>query len=186
MTRLRHLAAVGAAAMLAGCGSSDDERGPGIPSELVQQITRQLDLVQDRIDVTRETDKVGSCNDVELRSIPDIEGLAAQVPKDTDPEIVDALEQGIVRLRELASQECSDLENRVDQNTETTPPETIPQETVTETAPQETTPQETETQPQEQTPGNGKEKKDKGNDGDATPPGQGGGGAPAPLPGEGN
>ena len=181
--RLRHLPVLlGAAALLAGCGSSDEERGPGIPSDLVQKITRQLDLVRDRIDVTRDTDKIGSCNDIELKSIPDIERLIAEAPEDTDQEIVDALEQGIVRLRELASQECSDLEDQIDQNTDTAPEETQPQETVTETVPEETTPPETETQPQETTPqdpqGRGPE--------DQGPPGQGGGGAAPPSDGEGD
>jgi len=184
--RPRHLLAlIGAAILLAGCGSGDDERGPGVPSDLARQIAAQLDLVQDRIDVTRDTDKIGSCNDIELKSAPDIDRLIALLPEDTDPEIVDTLEQGVARLRELASQECSDLEGRIDQNTDTTPAETVPEETApeeTDTQPPETIP---ETVPEEEaTPGGGKEKKDKDNGGGAVPPGQGGGGAPAPLPGE--
>ena len=168
-----------AAALVAGCGSDDDEPGPGIPSDLVRQISTQLDLIQDRLDVTRDTDKIGSCNDIELKSIPDIETLMTGIPDDTDPEIVDALEQGIARLRELASQECSDLEDQIGQETETTPEETTPQETVTETVPPETTPEETNTEPQQTTPqDNGSQGRGPQGEG---PPGQGGGGTVPPA-----
>jgi hypothetical protein len=172
-----------AAVLLAGCGSDDEEPGPGIPADLVAQFNQQLDLVRERLEVTRDTEKIGSCNDIELKSIPDLEALTEQVPDDTDPEIRDTLEQGISRLRELASQECSDLEDELDSQTNTTPEETVPEET---TPPEtETTPPETETTPPETTPEQQKKDKDKGGGG-ATPPGQGGGGLPAPLPGDGD
>ena len=180
--RLRHIAAVaGAAALLAGCGADDEPKGKGIPAESVAELVKRLEEVQRRFDEGVDNDNVGACNDIESDSIPGIETAVAGLPSDVDPDIREALENGIQRLRELAQEGCSGVEPA---ETETTPEETVTVETTpTET---ETTPTETETTPSDEVPP-GQQKKDKKKDNDgATPPGQGGGGLPAPLPGDGD
>lgn len=175
--RLRHLVAVaGAAVLLAGCGS-DDERGPGIPTEAVAAIEQRLDEIQRRFDDATQNDNVGACNDIDSDSFRAIEQTVAGLPSDVDPDVRDALESSLERLRQLTEEGCAEVEPA---ETDTTPEETTPPETVTETVPEETTP---ETVPEEEKPEKDKDKKD---DDGARPPGQGGGGAPAPLPEEGD
>ena len=170
----------------AGCGS-DDESGPGIPSTSAAQLSRELDLLRTRIDVTRERSAPGSCKDIETKSYPDIQRILDGLPDDTDSDVRGALEDSIDRLKELADSECSDLIEDIEQRREETTPEvttpppvqtqtTPPPETQTETTPPQET---TEEQPQEdQQNGNGN-----GN-GNGQDNGQSGG-QPAPPAGQG-
>jgi hypothetical protein len=160
-----------AAALLAGCGSDDDERGPGIPPDAVSAIEQRLDEIQRRFDDATENDNVGACNDIESDSIRSINQTVSGLPSDVDPDVRDALEASLERLRQLTEEGCAGVEPA---ETDTTPEETVPQETVTETVPEETTPEETEPEPQQTTP----------DDGGTTTPGQGGGAVP-PDDGEG-
>ena len=168
--RLRHLAAVAAAAaLLAGCGSDDDERGPGIPPDAVSAIEQRLDEIQRRFDDATENDNVGACNDIESDSFRSISQTVSGLPSDVDPDVRDALEGSLERLRQLTEEGCAGVEPA---ETDTTPEETVPQETVTETVPEETTPPpETEAEPEETGP------QGRGPDGEG-PPGQGGGTIP--------
>ena len=108
---------------------------------------------------------MGACNDIESDSFRSISQTVAGLPSDVDPDVRDALEASLDRLRQLTEEGCTDVEPA---ETDTTPEETIPEETVTETVPEETTPPETDTPPQETPP----------DDGGTTTPGQGGGAVP--------
>ena len=178
-----------------GCGSDEEEPGPGIPREAAAQLSRELDLVQERVDVTRERSAPGSCRDVESKSYPDIERIVEGLPDDTDPDVRRALERSIDRLKELTESECADLIEEIEKRREeTTPPVAPPPQP--EPPPEQTQPetQPPETQPEEKDPKNEEKDEDKdqgeGNgDGGLGPPGQGppgqdGGGQPAPAPGE--
>jgi hypothetical protein len=176
--RLRHLAAAaGAAALLAGCGSDDDPKGKGIPADAVAAIEQRLDEVQRRFDDATQNDNPGACEDIESDSFAEIDRRVTGLPSDVDPDVRDALESSLERLRQLTQEGCADVEPA---QTDTTPEETIPQETVTETVPEETTPPpEPETEPQQTAP------QGRGPDGQG-PPGQGGGGAVPPSDEEGD
>lgn len=188
------LAALMAGAVLlagAGCGSEDEEPGPGIPRAAANQLSRELDLVQERIDVTREQSAPGSCNDIESKSYPDIQRILEALPGDTDPDVRRALERSIDRLKELTEAECSELVEEIEKRQdEAPPPVTTPPPAP---APVPTTPQPTETeeQPKEKEKEKDKEQEQQPDEGDGEngggggpggqgPPGQGGGGQPAP------
>lgn len=195
--RHRQLAALAAGVALlaaAGCGSDDEETAPGIPRASAQQLRRELDLVQDRLDVTRRDGPIGSCNDIDAKSYRDIRALIEGLPDDTDPEVRRALEQSIERLKELTDAECEQLATEIRDRREATTPEPTPQPPPIQT---ETTPEQTDTQetvPDEKKPKKPKKPKDNGNgdDGGDDPqpggtevPGTGGGGQIAP-PAEGD
>ena len=176
-------------ALCAGCGGSGDEPGPGVPKATVDALVRELDLAEERLRVTRDDRKVGSCQDIESKSYPSIDALVSQIPDDTDPQVLEALEGGIARLRELTATECGDLAREIQQEEAESEPEPapLPQETIPEAPPEEEpTPEETEEEaPKEDKPKKEKEK-DNGGGGaappaaDPTQPGQGGGaGAPS-------
>ena len=172
----------------AACGSDEEEPAKGIPASATAALNRELDLVQERIDVTREQSEPGSCRDVDSKSYPDIQKILDDLPEDTDADIRRALERSIDRLKELTESECSQLIEEIEKRQEEAPPPvTTPQVPAQpETPPQETQP---ETAPEEEKPKQDKEpKQDEGQDeGDGGngptgqgPPGQGGGGQPAP------
>ncbi len=202
MTRARALLAalLAGAVLLAGggCGSEEEEPGPGIPRAAADQLTRELDLVQERIDVTRERSAPGACNDVQSKSYPDIQRILDALPDDTDPEVRRALERSIDRLKELADSECSELVQEIEEREEETPAP-LPTTPPAPVQPPQTTPEPTETKPKERKPKPKDEEKkpeepeqdgqDKGDGGAGPngqgPPGQGGGGQPAPPAGEG-
>ena len=166
IARLTRLAAVaGAAMLLAGCGSDDDPEGEGIPRAAITAIEQRLDEIQRRFDDATQNDNVGACNDIESDSFRAISQTVGDLPSDVDPDVRDALESSLERLRQLTEEGCADVEPV---ETDTTPEETVPEETVTETVPEETTPEETEPEPQPTTP----------DDGGTTTPGQGGGAVP--------
>ena len=177
-----HLTALlGAAVLVAGCGSDDEPEGKGIPAESAATLQQRLEEIQRRFDdATDSTPNVGACNDIERDSVRVIRSTVASLPNDVDPDVRDTLEAGIERLRELVRDGCADVEPAETETMpeEAPPPETPPEQTATE--PEEAT---TETTPSEEPPG--QQKKDKDNGG-GTPPGQGGGGLPAPLPEEGD
>ncbi|MDQ4049089.1 MAG: hypothetical protein M3131_06890 [Actinomycetota bacterium] len=175
-----------------GCGSEEEKPGPGIPRTAADQLRRELDLVQERIDVTREQSKPGSCRDVDSKSYPDMQEILAGLPGDTDPDVRRALERSIDRLKELTESECSELIEEIEKRREESPPQVTPPPAPVQPEPApEPTP--TETQPQEKEPKEKKPKKDDDKDNgdggvgpnDQGPPGQGGGGQPAPVPDDG-
>lgn len=195
MRRNAKLAAVAASTALlwaAGCGGSDEEEPePGIPRDAAERLSRELDLVQERIDVTREQSEPGSCRDVELKSYPDIQEIVEGLPDDTDPDVRRALERSIDRLKELTDSECRELTEEIEQRQEETTPEPTPPPAPAPTPTPE--PPRTETQPEEEPPPDEKKPDkdgDQQDDGDGDgggqgpdgqgPPGQGGGGQPAP------
>lgn len=184
------MALAAAIALLApvGCGSEADEPGPGVPRATADALARELDLVDERLEVTRQRGEIGACNDIESKSYPDIERLVEGLPQDTDEDVRGALEQSIDRLRELTESECSELADRIKRREETTPTvttpppppvqpqQTTPEQTVTEEEPQEKT---TEEKPEKPKQNGGTSPQDKSN------PGKGGGGQPAPPPEDG-
>jgi len=187
--RSRHLAVLlaGAAVVVGiGCGSEEKKAGPGVPKETATQLVTELDLVQKRIDATRENGTIGSCGDVDAKSYPDIQRIVEGLPQDTDPDVRSALEQSIAQLKKLTEAECSDLAREIKDQEETVPDQVVPPPV---TPPQPTTPEPTETEPappEEKKPGKEKEPKDNGNGqnpGGIGVPGEGGG-QPAPLPEE--
>jgi hypothetical protein len=169
---MRYVVAVaGAAAILAGCGGDDEPKGKGIPADAVAALDERLDEIQRRFNDAVDHDNPGACEDIERDSVKNIQATVANLPSDVDPDIRQALEDGIQRLRELAQEGCSGVEPV---ETETTPEETVTEETTpTET---ETTPTETETTPPETTPPEQTTPQDPGN-GDE-------GGTQAPQDGE--
>ena len=200
MIRLRaQLAALGVGATLlagVGCGSDEEEEpAPGVPRAAAQALTRELDLLQERIDVTREQSKPGSCGDIELKSYPDIQRILDGIPDDTDPDVRRALERSIDRLKELADSECSELVQEIEEREEEAPAP-VPTTPPAPVQPPQTTPEPTETQPKKPKPKDEEKEpeepeqdgQDKGGgvgpDGQG-PPGQGGGGQPAPPSGGG-
>jgi len=161
----------------------------------VRSLKAELELLQERIDVTRDTRDPGSCGDVERKSYPAIDDILSRLPNDTDPDKLNALRDSVRRLRELADQECSLLAEEIRQEREQDQPEetveTAPPAVTTEATPPETTPTEStpEATAPETTPAPGNSGNEQGNGGGrgtgngVTPPGQGGG-LPAPDPDE--
>lgn len=190
-TQLAGLVACAALIAGPGCGSDEEEPGPGVPRAAAEQLSAELDLVQRRIDGTREMSAPGSCRDIELKSYPDIEKIIDALPKDTDPDVRRALERSIDRLKELTQSECTELVDEIERRREESTPEVTPPPAPVQPEPTpEPTP--TETQPREEKPEDEKPKEDKKEDGGGGmgpngqgPPGQGGGGQPAP-PAEGD
>jgi hypothetical protein len=161
----------GAAVLLAGCGADDEPKGKGIPADAVAAIDERLDEIQRRFNDGVDNDNPGACEDIERDSVKNIQSTVANLPSDVDPDIRQALEDGIQRLRELVQEGCSGVEPA---QTETTPEETV---TVETTPPKtETTPPATETTPPETTPPAQTTPQDPGNGGE--------GGAQAPQDGQ--
>jgi hypothetical protein len=199
-TRRRHLAAVGACAVLLvgpACGSSDEpEEGEPLPADAVAALVKRLDEVQRRYDVGTNQNKPGACEDIENDSYKAIDATVRDLPQDVDPDVREALEASLARLKDLTSEGCAGVEEEPEV-TETTPPV---QPVTPPVVPEQPPPEQTETQPppEEEKPkdeedngknnGNGKGKgKGDGNDnqpGGTDAPG-GAGGQPAPPAGEG-
>ena len=185
--------AAGAALLLsAGCGSSDDPpEGEPLPPDAVAALEKRLDEVQRRYDDGTGNGNAGACQDIEKDSYKAIDATVEGLPEDVDPDVREALEASLARLRELTREGCSDVKD-TPAETDTAPqqpvvPPSVPEQTV----PQETVPEETV--PEKEKPNKDKEKdkeKDKGNgNGDGGRPGGtevpdlNGGGQPAlPAP----
>ena len=90
--------ACGASLLFAGCGS--DDGGRPIPTGLSEKISGELDLVQRRVETV-------ACNDLPEESYRDLERLMAQIPENVDPDVRDALRDGVNDLRGLADEECA-------------------------------------------------------------------------------
>jgi hypothetical protein len=164
-----------AAALAAGCGS-DDEKGKGIPPAAAQRLQAQLDSISNRFQTGG-----GACGDITGGADPNtraVDQVLASLPRDTDPDVRDALQQSFERLFELTDEQC-DTEGPETQTEEeeAPPPET---DTQTETVPVE--PEQTETEeepppedtvPEEEVP---PEEGGDGNQGGGNDQGNGGGG----------
>jgi len=125
------LASGAACAGLVACGSSDN---PHLLSPArADRITSQLDKVQQAVDA----------HDCEAATsgVQQLEDEVTSLPRDTDPQLVQTLQDGTTNLRAKAEDEC--------QQTDTTPTvtETTTQETQTETTQTQTTQTETTTTP---------------------------------------
>lgn len=184
-----HLAALGACAALllsAGCGSSDEPEGEPLPAEAVAEIEKRLDEVQRRYDAGTDGN-AGACQDIERDSYRAIDAVVQDLPQDVDPDVREALEASLARLKELTSKGCADVEEEPTE-TETQPPE---QPVAPPPAPERPPPEQTETQPttpEEEKPP--KEDEDEGNgqgqgQGNGNENENGSGGQPAPPAGEG-
>lgn len=188
--RRRQLAALAAGAALLGgigCGSEEEEPAPGIPRSAADALSRELDLVQERLDVTRDQGQIGSCNDIDSKSYPDIERLVSGLPADTDADVRRALQRSVDRLKELTESECSELAKKIEERRKETTPEVTtppPAPVQPQTTPE---PPETDEEPEEKPKEKGPKKEKGQNDGGTSPqnpnaPGQNGGGQPAPAP----
>ncbi len=109
--RLRALAALscGAALLAAGCGG--DGGGKPIPTALAKRISGELDLVQRRVETV-------ACNDLPEQSYRELDRLLEQIPENTDPDVRDALRDGVNDLRRLADRECGDKQAQRDEERE--------------------------------------------------------------------
>lgn len=98
-------AALACAILLAAAGCGGDDEGEPIPAALANEIATKVDLVETRVNR-------GSCGNLEAMSYPDIEERIKALPKDTDPDVRQALEDSIDRLKELAGGECEEVRQR--------------------------------------------------------------------------
>jgi hypothetical protein len=163
----RLLAVAVSVAALAGAGCGDDEEFDPIPADDADALIQQLDQVADGVDR-------GRCGGPRFQ-VGELEEKVARLPDGIDPDLRQALEDGLARLRELVDEECGRDEE--DQETDTQETETVPTETVT--VPTETEPEPTETEPMETQPTETEIQPtipDGG--GQPGPPGQGGGAPP--------
>jgi len=114
--RLRALAALscGAALLAAGCGG--DGGGKPIPTALAKRISGELDLVQRRVETV-------ACDDLPEQSYRDLDRLLEQIPENTDPDVRDALRDGVKDLQGLADEECAQKKEQRDKEREAEEPE---------------------------------------------------------------
>ena len=182
-TRRRHLAALGACAVLLaapGCGSSDEpEEGEPLPASAVSALERRLDEVQRRYEDGTNNNNRGACEDIENDSYKAIDATVRDLPQDVDPDVREALEASLARLKDLTSEGCANIEE-APVETETAPPDPVvpPPEPEPEPQPTETTPP-----PEEEKP---KDEEEPGNDGNGQGNGQGNGNGGGTQPGNGN
>ena len=128
------LASGAACAGLVACGSSDN---PHLLSPArADRLTQQLDAVQSAVD---DHDCQAASEGVQK-----LEDEINSLPRDTDPQLQQTLQEGTTNLRAKAADECQQTE------TQPTVTETTTQETQTETQP--TTQTETQTTKTETTP----------------------------------
>ena len=154
------------------CGGDDE--GEPIPSSAARQMLDRLEEVERRSDPLR-------CGDLRQDSLPVLERQVGDLPERVDPDVRDALEDGIRRLGELVDEDCEEERRRRERqreeeesqtDTETTPlPEPEPEPPKTETE-EEPPPPDTEEEPppDEEPPGNNGGQPGNGNGGN-----QGGG-----------
>ena len=148
------IAAILAAAALAGAGCGSSDEGKPIPASIHSELDVQLEETQARLD----NGSLGACQDITRETEPDVAKILERVPDDVNADVRDALNEGFARLFELVSQRCADLEGQqTDTEQQPTKETTPPELTTKETTPSETntTPTETNTTPPETTPGNG-------------------------------
>jgi hypothetical protein len=153
--RRRQIAVLACAAALAasGCGSSNDNEGPGVPAATVDEIDKQLDSLTKRIDV----EIAPACVDAQEENIPEIQRQVSRLPDDTDSDIRSALSDSVDNLSSLLDERCQEIADKNARERQETETETTPTET--ETIPTETTQepekQKKEKQPKEQDNGGG-------------------------------
>jgi hypothetical protein len=128
------------AALLVACGSSTSG---GVPAGDASVLKGQLEDVRQRVDA-------GQCDGLsgQLRQVDSaIDGL----PRSVDARLVTALRDGSTRLQRTAVTDCN--ANRVQTQTQTTPPETTTTPPATTTTPPDTTtvPPDTTTVPPDTT-----------------------------------
>jgi hypothetical protein len=168
-----------AAAVLGGCGSSD-EKGKPIPAATRAELDKQLNSVQNRF----EFGGPGACSDISENK-DSVQKTIDALPSDTDEDVKNALQDGFDHLFQLTDEQCDEKKG---QNTDTETTESAPAPTPTQSEPETTPNTQSETTPQETTPSEKpkKPKQDKGNGngnggGDSAPQsGTGGGGVAAP------
>jgi hypothetical protein len=168
-----------AAALLGGCGSSND-KGKPIPAATQQELDKQLDSVKARFDFGG-----GACSDI-AQNKQSVQKTIDSLPDDTDSDVKSALQDGFDQLFQLTDEQCDEKKGQKTE-TETTPSEPAP--TPTESAPETTptTPSETtpaQTTPSDQKPKKQKEPKGGGNGGGNSAPQSGTGGGGVEAPGE--
>lgn len=148
--RLAATTLVFGALLAAGCGA-DEEEGEPIPAGDAQALLTQLDQTQQLVDD-------GTCRGARFQVTGDgqLEDKVAALPEDVNPDVRQALEDGLDRLGDLIDQECGEDEEPETDTTETEPEvptetqepeEDDDEETETEPPPTETEPPPTETQP---------------------------------------
>ena len=197
--RRGHLAALAVCAALllsSGCGSSDEPEGEPLPADTVALIEKRLDEVQRRYDAGVEDGNAGACQDIENDSYRAIDAAVEDLPQEVDPDVREALEASLARLKELTSEGCADVKEEPVE-TETQPPQ---QPVAPPPVPEQPPPEQTETEPAKPEEKPKEDKNGNGNDGNngqgngdgsgGTPPGDdpgagGGGQVVPPADGEG-
>jgi hypothetical protein len=173
--------ALALALALPACGSDDEDDFDPIPSRQAEALVTQLAQVEERIDAE-------SCGGArfQITGGGQLRDKVERLPRGVDPELRDALEEGLDRLLELVEEDCDRIseERRRDReqtDTETTETDTTPTEPIeTDTTPTEPPPTETEPPPTEPPPTEPEETEPPlTTPGGNVPPGQDGG-TPAP------
>lgn len=119
--------------LVSGCGGGSDEEFDPIPARSVEAILTQLDQVEERCDA-------GQTGSAQFQ-VREIEDKVDALPEGIDPDVREALRDGVERLGQLVEADCAE-----DEPEET---DTQPTDTQTETEPEtDTQPTETETQPE--------------------------------------
>jgi len=154
---------------MTGCGGED---GGDIPRNQANALLTLLDEAERRIEPLR-CDDLRISDDDGTPTLSDMQAKVNQLPEEVDPDVRDALEEGVEQLRRLAEAECAAQEaRREQQQTETAPTETLP-------APTQTAPEEA---PEEERRRDETKKEDKDKKNQPEPPQEpsGNGGQPAP------
>jgi hypothetical protein len=170
--------ATGLALLGAGCGG--EEKGDPIPADQRAQLLSRLDEAERRLDDGSE----GACQDILNDTQPEVENVVATLPDGVDADLRQRLEDGLVRLWELVTSECEQIETQEPEPEPTPEPAPLPEETTPETVP--TVPEETDENDEGNTPPGQEKKQDGGSPGNSGDqggidlPGTGGGGTVAP------
>jgi hypothetical protein len=88
-----------AAAVLGGCGSSDD-KGKPIPAATRAELDKRLDSVKGRFDFGG-----GACSDT-AQDKESVQKTIDSLPDDTDSDVKSALQDGFDRLFQLTDEQC--------------------------------------------------------------------------------
>jgi hypothetical protein len=169
-----------AAALLGGCGSSDD-KGKQIPAATKAELDKQLNSINNRFDAGG-----GACGDI-AENKDSVERTIESLPSDVDSDVKKAVTDGFNRLFQLTDEQCDENKNQQTEPETTSPTEpeptptedTTPSTPTTPTTPSDTTPQGTTPKkpPKDNGDGNGN-----GGGGSVPESGSGGGASPGELP----